>query len=125
LNKNIIYPESIYVPSARQEKYGDKRANPKGKMPSNLWEFPRVCGTFKEKRAWHETQHPEALIKRIILGHSKPGDTVLDAFIGSGTTAIVCNELGNRNCVGIDQSQFYLDKIQEELNGRNKAHSRF
>ena len=123
LNKNTIYPEEIYVPSARQEKYGDKRANPKGKMPSNLWEFSRVCGTFKERRAWHPTQHPEDLVRRIILGHSKPGDTVLDPFIGSGTTAYVCQET-NRNCVGIEQSQFYIDKIKEELNERSKIISR-
>lgn len=119
LNRGFIYPEEIYVPSARQQKYGDKRANAKGKMPSNLWEFPRVCGTFKERRSWHPTQFPEALIKRIILGHSQPGDTVLDPFIGSGTAAIVCQETG-RNCVGIDQSQYYLDMIKKELGKRHR-----
>jgi len=117
LNRNTIYPKAIYVPSARQEKYGDKRANAEGKMPPNVWEFPRICGTFKERRAFHPTQHPEALVKRIVLGHSKLGDTVLDPFIGSGTTALVCQETG-RNCVGIEQSQYYIDKIKEELNGR-------
>jgi DNA modification methylase len=120
LNKNIIYPKEILVPSARQEKYGDKRANLSGKMPSNVWEFSRICGTFKERRKWHPTQFPEALMKRIILGHSKPGDTVLDPFVGSGTTAIVC-QATNRNCVGIDQSQFYIEQIREELDARNQT----
>lgn len=114
LNSPIIYPKEIYIPSARQEKYGDKRANPEGKMPSNVWDFPRVCGTFKERRKWHPTQHPEELMKRIILGHSKPGDTVLDPFIGSGTTALVCRAT-KRKCIGIDISDFYLSKIIEEL----------
>jgi site-specific DNA-methyltransferase (adenine-specific) len=117
LNDNTIYPDAIKIPSARQTKYKDKRAKSGGKMPSNIWEFPRVCGTFKEKRKWHCTQHPEALIKRIIAGHSLPGDTVLSPFIGSGTDAYVCYEL-NRNCIGIDISKFYIDKIKEEFLNR-------
>jgi len=117
LNDPTIYPKEILVPSARQLKYNDKRANPAGKMPENMWEFPRTCGTFKERRKWHPTQHPEELIKRIILGHSKPDDTVFDPFIGSGTTALVCQATG-RKCIGIDQSNFYLEKILEELANR-------
>jgi len=120
LNSPTIYPKEIYVPSARQIKYGDKRANPEGKMPENLWEFSRVCGTFKERRGWHPTQHPEELIRRIILGHSKPGDTILDPFVGSGTTAIVCQDLGDRNCVGIDQSAYYVSMVNEELRKRRE-----
>lgn len=115
LNSPTIYPEAIKIPSDRQTKYKDKRAAPGGKVPSNLWDFSRVCGTFKLKRKWHVTQHPEALLERIVAGHSLEGDTVLDAFIGSGTTAYVCQKL-NRNCVGIDMSQFYLDKIREQIN---------
>jgi len=117
LNNDTIYPENIKVPSARQEKYGDKRAASGGKMPDNVWDFSRICGTFKEKRKWHCTQHPEALLERIILGHSKPGDSILDPFIGSGTTAIVCKKL-NRDCFGVDMSQFYIDKIKESLDGK-------
>jgi len=115
LNKLIIYPENIKIPSDRMVKYKDKRAASDGKMPSNLWDFSRVCGTFKERRPWHPTQHPEALIERIVLGHSKNNDIVLDPFIGSGTTAIVCKKL-NRNCIGIDCSEFYLKKINELIN---------
>jgi len=118
LNDPTIYPPAIYVPSDRQKKYGDKRANSIGKMPSNVWEFPRVCGTFKERRSWHPTQHPEALLKRIILGHSKEGDLVLDPFVGSGTTALVCQDLG-RSFIGIDQSELYISKVYEELKHRN------
>ena len=59
-------------------------------------------------------------MKRIILGHSRPGDAVLDPFVGSGTTAIVCQAI-NRNCIGIDQSQFYIEQIKEELDARNQT----
>jgi len=115
LNNSTIYPDNIKIQSDRMKKYNDKRAKAGGKMPSNLWEFPRICGTFKERRKFHPCQHPEALLQRIILGHSEPGETVLDPMIGSGTTAIVCNRL-NRNCIGIDCSKYYLDKIGEIIN---------
>jgi site-specific DNA-methyltransferase (adenine-specific) len=115
LNSNIIYEDKIKVPSQRIIKYNDKRANPLGKLPDNLWEFSRVCGTFKQKRKFHKNQFPEKLMERIILGHSKENDTILDGFLGSGTTAIVCQKL-NRNCIGIDCSQFYIDKIKEIIN---------
>lgn len=117
LNRPIIYPEKIKIPSARQVKYNDKRAAKGGKLPNNVWDFPRVCGTFKERRKFHPTQHPERLLKRIILGHSQEGDVVLDGFIGSGTTAYVCQELG-RQCIGVDVSEFYLKMIGQELKER-------
>jgi len=82
LNDPTIYPDNIRIPSQRQLKYKDKRANSKGKLPENIWNFNRVCGTFGEKRKWHPTQHPESLMTRIINGHSKEGDIVLDGFIG-------------------------------------------
>lgn len=128
LNSNRVYPDEIKVPSARQLVYGDKRAKAGGRMPDNLqrieidpedpvWKFSRVCGTFKEKRRWHVCQIPEALMERIIKGHSKPGDTILDPFVGSGSTVYVADRLG-RNVIGIDQSRLYLDKIKEELASR-------
>jgi len=115
LNKDIIYPESIKIPSARQIKYNDKRAAPDGRLPNNVWEFSRICGTFKQRRKWHPTQFNESLIERIVLGHSKEGEIVLDPFLGSGTTAIVCKRL-NRDCIGIDCSEFYINKVKEIIN---------
>ena len=117
LNNDTIYPDQIKIPSARQEKYKDKRAKGGGKMPENVWSYSRICGTFKERRKWHECQLPEQMIKRIILGHSKEGDTVLDPFIGSGTTAIVAAET-NRNCIGVDASGEYISNIRQELRSR-------
>lgn len=114
LQNNTIYEDKIRIPSQRIIRYKDKRANPLGKLPDNLWEFSRVCGTFSEKRKFHKNQFPEKLMERIILGHSKEGELVCDGFVGSGTTAIVCKRL-NRNCIGIDVSQYYLDQIKEEL----------
>jgi len=110
----VIYPDAIRVPSARLTKYKDKRANPKGKLPDDVWEFSRICGTFKERQPWHPTQHPEALMERIIKLSCKPGDQVIDLFAGSGTTQRVCKRLGV-DCIGIEQSEAYCEKIREEL----------
>lgn len=119
LNKPIIYPENIKIPSDRLVKYNDKRANPKGKMPSNLWDFSRICGTFKERRSWYPCQHPEALIERIILGHSQVNDNICDAFAGTGVVPRICKK-HNRNCVSIEISDFYIQKIKEELKLENQ-----
>ena len=109
-----LYPDAIRVPSKRQTLYNDKRANPKGRVPDDVWEFPRVCGTFNERRKWHPNQHPEALIERIVKFSTAPGDLVIDMFAGTGTVNRVCKRLG-RSCIGIEISPFYCEKIREEI----------
>ena len=54
----------------------------------------------------HPTQKPEALLTRILLSASKPGDVVLDPFFGSGTTGAVARRYG-RTCVGIERDPTY------------------
>ena len=110
-----LYPDAIRVPSKRQTLYNDKRANPKGRVPDDVWEFSRACGTFKEKRRWHPNQHPEALIERIVKFSCKPGDLVIDMFAGTGTVNRVCKRLGI-NCIGIEISKFYCEQIAKEQN---------
>ena len=112
-NNAEIFPDAIRVPSKRQALYNDKRANPKGRVPDDVWEFSRVCGTFKEKRRWHPNQHPEALIERIVKFSTKEGDLVIDMFAGTGTVNRVCKRL-KRRCIGIEISPYYYEKIKEE-----------
>jgi SAM-dependent methyltransferase len=103
------------VPSDRQLIYSDKRANPEGKMPDDVWtEYPRVCGTFKERAGWHPCQMPENLLKRIIAVSSNRRDCVLDPFSGSGTTAAAAYQLA-RNYVAIEISQEYVEKTRKRL----------
>lgn len=104
LNSDYVRPEQIKIQSARQKKYGDKRAAKGGKMPPNVWEFSRICGTFKERRNWCPTQLPEALVDRIVKGHCVPKGRVLDPFLGTGTTARICQRL-KLDCVGIEISE--------------------
>ncbi|MFB0524455.1 MAG: site-specific DNA-methyltransferase [Phycisphaerae bacterium] len=114
--KNFTFNEyAVRIPSDRQLIYNDRRANPKGKMPNDVWdEFPRVCGTFKERTGWHPCQMPENLLKRIIAVSSNPRDCVLDPFCGSGTTAAAAYQLG-RNYVGVEISEEYVRNANERL----------
>jgi site-specific DNA-methyltransferase (adenine-specific) len=105
---------AVRVPSDRQLLYNDSRANPAGKIPDDVWEDSRICGTFRERAGWHPCQMPEQLLKRIVAVSSNPGDCVLDPFSGSGTTAAAAYELG-RNYVGIEISQDYVKKARQRL----------
>lgn len=101
--------------SDRQKKYHDKRANPEGKMPDDVWnEYPRLCGSFDEREGWHPCQMPESILARIIRVSSDEGDCVLDPFIGSGTTAVVAYKL-KRNYVGIDISKDYVKEVKKRI----------
>jgi DNA modification methylase len=114
--KNFTFNDrAVRVPSDRQLIYNDKRANPAGKMPDDVWtQFSRVCGTFKERTCWHPCQMPESLLKRIVAVSSNTGDCILDPFIGSGTTAASAYQL-NRNYIGIDISNDYVENTKERL----------
>lgn len=74
-----------------------------------IYNYPICHG--KERTA-HPTQKPNILIKDLILKHSNEGDTVLDTFGGSGTTAISSVET-NRNFILIERDETYY-KISEE-----------
>jgi DNA modification methylase len=113
--KNFVFhDEVVRVISDRQKKYSDKRANPAGKMPDDVWnEYPRVCGTFTERTGF-PCQMPESLLARIIRVSSKEGDWVLDPFCGSGTTATVAHKL-NRTYTSIDLSETYVQAAKERI----------
>ncbi|MCX8026929.1 MAG: DNA methyltransferase [Thermodesulfovibrionales bacterium] len=109
--------DAIRIPSARLLVYNDRRANPKGKVPDDVWEFSRVCGTFKERLGQHPCQMPEALLERIIKASSDIGDIVLDPFGGTGTTAAVAKRL-ERKFITIEISENYYEAILKRLNGQ-------
>jgi site-specific DNA-methyltransferase (adenine-specific) len=107
----------LRYPSARHTEYQDLRAHPLGRVPDDVWdEFPRVCGTFKERAGFHGCQMPEALLQRIILASSNPGELVLDPFVGSGTTVVAAKRVG-RKYVGVDLSPDYAKHTEERLAG--------
>ena len=111
----VFNGKHICFPSARHTEYNDKRAAPWGRVPDDTWsDFPRVCGTFKERAGWHGCQMPEALLMRIIRASTNPGDVVLDPFAGSGTTPVSAAKLG-RQYVGLEISQGYVEHTRKRL----------
>lgn len=106
--------DDVRVPSARQTVYSDRRANPKGRVPDDVWTFSRVCGTFKERQGRHPCQMPESLLERIIRASSNEGDLVLDPFCGTGTTLAVAQKFG-RNYIGIEISPKYCELSRRRM----------
>ncbi|EHG5995345.1 TPA: adenine-specific DNA-methyltransferase [Escherichia fergusonii] len=97
----------------------DYRKNPpqpynSQKVPGNVWEFSRVRYLMDEYEN-HPTQKPVALLKRIILASSCPGDIVLDPFAGSFTTGEVAVETGRR-FIGIEVNCEYVKMGLRRLN---------
>jgi site-specific DNA-methyltransferase (adenine-specific) len=92
---------------------GDKRADPRGRVPSDHFDFPRVTGNSSQRRKWHKTQLNEGLVERCIKSCTEEGDVVIDPFAGTGTTLRVCKSIG-RSCVTMDLSEFYCQQIAEE-----------
>jgi site-specific DNA-methyltransferase (adenine-specific) len=85
----------------------------KGKLPTDVWWHTIVSPTGKEKTGY-PTQKPIGILRRIIQASSKPGDTVLDFFAGSGTTGFVANELG-RKFILVDQNPESIEVIKDRL----------
>lgn len=114
----------VRIPSARQTTYADSRANPRGKLPDDVWSFSRVCGTFNERVQWHPCQMPEKVLERIVRVSSNEGELVLDPFSGSGTTAVAAAKL-KRHYFGIDLSANYIaeatKRIADTLAGSRKT----
>ncbi|MRX43089.1 DNA-methyltransferase [Agromyces kandeliae] len=67
----------------------------RGKLPTDVWWHTIVSPTGREKTGY-PTQKPEGVLRRIVQASSRPGDWVLDAFAGSGTTGAVARALGRR-----------------------------
>jgi DNA modification methylase len=89
-----------------------------GKQLGSVWTIPVCGGPERLKDAagkkLHPTQKPEELLKRIIVASSKPGDVVLDPFLGSGTTAAVAKLL-HRRWIGIERDAVYIEAAQRRI----------
>jgi site-specific DNA-methyltransferase (adenine-specific) len=111
------YPARVQAVSSQ---YGGERArrerwepHPLGAKPRDVIEVPVICNGMAEKTP-HATQKPEALIEKLVLASSAPGQLVVDPFIGSGTTALVAARLG-RSWIAGDRDPRYVGLTRERL----------
>jgi len=106
---NVKYPN--------QKKNGKFRCHPLGKNPSDVWSFPKVTTGNKrssKERTVHPAQFPLAVVERIVLVSSNPGDIVLDPFAGSCSTGIACHGL-DRIFIGFEIQQKYCELSVERF----------
>jgi modification methylase len=94
-----------------------KTANDDLQMRSD-WSLPLCTGNERLKGAGgaktHPTQKPEALLYRVLIGSTNPGDVVVDPFFGSGTTGAVAKLLG-RNFIGVERDPNYIAAAKKRI----------
>ncbi len=90
------------------------RGNFRDTAPSNFWDDITVPYWSMPENTDHPTQKPEKLLAKLILASSNPGDTVLDPFGGSGSTAVTAKKLG-RNFITIEREAEYCALAQARL----------
>ncbi|KLI78965.1 DNA methyltransferase [Pseudomonas aeruginosa] len=92
---------------------GKVSSNPLGKNPSDLWEIPNVKANHVEKTI-HPCQFPVALVERLVLALTNPGDSVLDPYLGVGSSAVAALRHG-RHAYGCDVTQEYVDTALDRV----------
>jgi len=101
-----------------------------GRNRSNVWRYPGAnsfarCGEEGNLSALHPTVKPVAMVADAILDCSARGDSILDAFLGSGTTVIAAERTGRR-CCGLELDPIYLDRAihrWQALTGGSARHA--
>ncbi len=116
----------IDLPTPPEYKY----ERPNGVYVTDVWDDIRelTSGYFAGDEAirdnkgnrFHTQQSPVALLLRIILTSTRPGDIVLDPFVGTGTTLVVAHQL-KRNSIGIEIDPEYVRVIEKRLNHLRSA----
>lgn len=111
------YPGKRYY---KGEHKGELSGNPLGKNPSDVWDIPNVKANHVEKTA-HPCQFPAAIPLRLIRALTDVDGTVLDPFMGSGTSAVAAL-LANRKFIGAEIKEEYYaiacERIYNTLEGK-------
>lgn len=97
--------------SNRGKKYGEFG------IRYNVWDMPPVMSNIERKG--HPAQFPEQLAKDHIISWSNEGDTILDCFMGSGTTGVACINT-NRNFIGMEIDENYFEVAKNRIEEAQK-----
>lgn len=92
---------------------GKLSSNPLGKNPSDVWDIPNVKSNHVEKTE-HPCQFPVGLVERLVLSLTNKGDSVLDPYLGVGSTAVAALKHG-RDAYGCDLDKTYIDIAWERV----------
>ena len=92
---------------------GKLSGNPKGKNPSDVWEFPNVKNNHPEKTL-HPCQFPVELVERLVLSMTDPEDAVFDPYMGVGSSAIAALMHG-RDAYGCDIVPEYVEVAHQRV----------
>lgn len=92
---------------------GKLSGNPNGKNPGDVWMFPNVKNNHVEKTV-HPCQFPVELVERLVLSLTNPGDSVLDPYMGVGSTVVAALMHGRRG-YGCDIVEEYVDIAKERV----------
>ena len=84
-----------------------------GTIPTCVWEKNNHT-TSKDHCGWHPTTKNLDILQRMIKAYTNENDTVLDIFMGSGSTAIAC-KLSNRNYIGCESNNKYIKLMRERI----------
>lgn len=98
----IFFVKGNFFPNNKQEKYY-----------KDVWNIQREINNFNDKEH-HETVKNIKVVRLPIIHASNEGDLILDPFIGSGTTAVACKQLG-RNFIGFEKEEKYVDIANKRL----------
>ncbi len=91
-----------------------KAGNFRNTFPSNFWDDISIPYWSMAENTAHPTQKPEKLLAKLILASSNKGDTILDPFLGSGSTSVTAKKLG-RHYIGIEQNERYCVWAEKRL----------
>ena len=104
------YPGKKYF---KGPKAGQLSGNPRGKNPSDVWEFPNVKSNHPEKTI-HPCQFPVELAERLVLSMTDPGDAVFDPYMGVGS-AVVAALMRGRAAFGCDVVPEYVEIARDRV----------
>ncbi|WP_049929106.1 DNA-methyltransferase [Halopiger goleimassiliensis] len=122
-DRNVVNKKEyvVYLSKSKDHKFREEEGQNGLEDPAvaeehrlgNLWRHPVKRGTVGQN-VLHQAPYPTSLIDRIVKVSTDPGDTVLDPFFGSGTTAASALEL-DRRCIGYELNEEFRDVISERL----------
>lgn len=112
LRRRVVAP--YRVDGRPKDWVEDARGGYRDTCPSNFWDDITVPFWSMPENTAHPTQKPEKLLAKLILASSNAGDTVLDPFLGSGSTSVTAKKLG-RHYIGIELEPQYCQWAEQRL----------